>query len=95
MHTPDVPNDSLQDASTQAGYQKFAQCLPPDHMSFIARPKWNDRKIRGNHHPLGGRWDRITLFVNRQGETGGINPPAAGSEGMTFAIWGPWGEGAL
>ena len=60
-----------------------------------ADPAWNDRKIRGNHHPLGGRWDRITLFVNRQGETGGSNPPAAGSEGLTFAIWGPWGDGAL
>jgi len=60
-----------------------------------ADPQWNDRKIRGNHHPLGGRWDRITLFVNRQGETAGANPPVAGSEGMTFAIWGPWGEGAL
>ncbi len=59
------------------------------------RPAWNDRKIRGNHHPLGGRWDRITLFVNRQGATGGTNPPAAGDEGLTFAIWGPWGDGAL
>ena len=28
-----------------------------------ADPAWNDRKIRGNHRPLGGRWDRITLFV--------------------------------
>jgi uncharacterized protein len=78
----------------------FAQNLETDHewagATFAdADPKWNDRKIRGNHHPLGGRWDRVTLFVNRQGETGGANPPAAGSEGMTFAIWGPWGEGAL
>ncbi len=56
---------------------------------------WNDRKIRGNNRPLGGRWDRVTLFVNRQGSTGGANPPSAGNEGLTFAIWGPWGDGAL
>ena len=58
-------------------------------------PAWNDVKIRGKQHPLGGRWDRITLFVNTQGETGGPNPPAANDEGLTYAIWGPWGEGAL
>jgi secreted PhoX family phosphatase len=61
----------------------------------LADPGWNDRKIRGDHHPLGGRWDRVTLFVNRQGDTGGPTPPAAGDEGMTFAIWGPWGDGTL
>ncbi len=60
-----------------------------------ANPAWNDRKIRGNNRPLGGRWDRITLFANRQGATAGSNPPAAGDEGLTFAIWGPWGDGAL
>jgi secreted PhoX family phosphatase len=60
-----------------------------------ADPSWNDRKIRGNNPPLGGRWDRVTLFVNRQGATGGANPPAPGEEGLTFAIWGPWGDGAL
>jgi secreted PhoX family phosphatase len=60
-----------------------------------AEPSWNDRKIRGSHRPLGGRWDRVTLFVNRQGSTSGPNPPTAGNEGMTFAIWGPWKNGAL
>ena len=60
-----------------------------------ADPAWNDRKIRGNNRPLGGRWDRITLFVNTQGETGGSNPPAQDEEGLTYAIWGPWGNGAL
>ena len=44
---------------------------------------------------VGSRWDRVTLFVNRQGETGGPNPPPPGDEGLTFAIWGPWGDGAL
>lgn len=78
----------------------FAQNIQTDHewagATFAdADPSWNDRKIRGHHPPLGGRWDRITLFVNRQGETGGVNPPAAGDEGLTFAIWGPWGDGAL
>ena len=60
-----------------------------------ADASWNDRKIRGNHPPLGDRWERVTLFVNRQGETDGANPPDAGDEGLTFAIWGPWKEGAL
>jgi hypothetical protein len=60
-----------------------------------ADPAWNDVRIRGPHRPLLGRWDRVTLFVNRQGSTGGGNPPSPGNEGMTFAIWGPWGEGAL
>ena len=60
-----------------------------------ADPGWNDRKIRGDNRPLGGRWDRVTLFVNLQGATGGPNPPVAGDEGMTIAIWGPWGDGAL
>jgi uncharacterized protein len=61
-----------------------------------ADPSWNNRKIRGDHPPLGGRWDRVTLFVNRQGETGGPTPPAnEEDQGLTFAIWGPWGDGAL
>jgi hypothetical protein len=60
-----------------------------------ADPRWNDLNSRGNHGPLGSRWDRVTLFVNRQGATGGANPPAPGLEGLTFAIWGPWGDGAL
>ena len=75
----------------------FGKNLETDHewagATFAdADPAWNDRKIRGNHHPLGGRWDRVTLFVNRQGETGGGNPPAAGDEGMTFAILGSLGR---
>jgi secreted PhoX family phosphatase len=61
----------------------------------VADPHWNDRKIRGRHSPLGSRSDRTTLFVNRQGATGGSNPPSPGNEGMTFAIWGPWRRGAL
>jgi secreted PhoX family phosphatase len=61
----------------------------------VAEPRWNDQRIRGGNRALGGRSDRVTLFVNRQGATGGTNPPAAGQEGMTFAIWGPWDNGAL
>ncbi len=61
-----------------------------------ADPSWNARGIRGNNPPLGGRWDRVTLFVNRQGSTDGPTPPAqAINQGMTFAIWGPWKDGAL
>ncbi|MPZ22259.1 MAG: DUF839 domain-containing protein [Dehalococcoidia bacterium] len=39
--------------------------------------------------------DGETMFVNIQGATSGPNPPVAGAQGMTVAIWGPWGEGAL
>jgi secreted PhoX family phosphatase len=61
-----------------------------------ADPAWNDVKIRGkDQRPLGSRWERVTLFVNRQGNTSGGNPPSAGNEGLTFAIWGPWKDGAL
>jgi secreted PhoX family phosphatase len=78
----------------------FAENLQTDHewagACFAdAEPAWNAHAIRGDNRPLGGRWDRITLFVNRQGSTSGPNPPAIGNEGMTFAIWGPWGKGAL
>ena len=61
----------------------------------VADPRWNDVKIRGGHPPFGSRSDRVTLFVNRQGSTNGPTPPAPGNEGFTFAIWGPWGHGAL
>jgi secreted PhoX family phosphatase len=57
----------------------------------VADPAWNVGSLRD----LGSRSDRTTLFVNRQGETSGPNPPEAGGEGMTFAIWGPWRDGAL
>ena len=39
--------------------------------------------------------DGQTLFVNIQGNTRGANPPPAGREGMTIAIWGPWEDGDL
>ena len=51
--------------------------------------------MRGDNRPVGSHWDRVTLFANRQGSTSGANPPSAGNEGLTFAIWGPWKEGAL
>jgi hypothetical protein len=60
-----------------------------------ANPGWNLHRFREHHKPFGRRSDRVTLFVNRQGPTSGPNPPAAGDEGMTFAIWGPWYRGAL
>jgi uncharacterized protein len=64
--------------------------------TFAEMPvSWNDVRIRGNNKPHGKRSDRITLFVNRQGATSGPNPPPPGNEGMTFAIWGPWENGAL
>jgi secreted PhoX family phosphatase len=61
-----------------------------------ADPRWNAPEIRGSHPAIGGKWDRITLFVNRQGTTSGPTPPSNPlNAGMTFAIWGPWEQGAL
>jgi secreted PhoX family phosphatase len=72
-----------------------------------ADPRWNDdedddedgeegeRGSRGGDWPFSRRSDGITLYVNRQGSTSGLNPPTPGNEGMTFAIWGPWYKGAL
>lgn len=78
----------------------FALNLQTDHewagATFAqAHPSWNTNEIRGNNPPLVNEEDRITLFVNRQGSTSGANPPTAGNEGITFAIWGPWFNGAL
>jgi hypothetical protein len=56
-----------------------------------AHAGWNALAIRGNNRPLGNFEDRVTLFVNRQGSTGGSNPPSAGNAGVTSAFWGPWG----
>jgi uncharacterized protein len=69
-----------------------------------ADPGWDSRASQANEPPadngaespsLGERWDRITLFVNRQGGTSGSFPPSRSDVGMTFAIWGPWNDGAL
>ena len=90
----------LRGVTLDGGIFDFAKNLQNDFewagATFaLADPGWNDRKIRGNNRPVGSYNDRITLFVNRQGATAGTNPPAAGDEGLTFAIWGPWGDGAL
>lgn len=78
----------------------FAMNLQTEHewagATFAQAPaSWNAKGIRGDHQALGNPEDRVTLFVNRQGSTSGANPPSAGNAGMTFAIWGPWRQGAL
>ena len=91
----------MRGVTLEGGIFDFAVNLETDHewagATFAeADPAWDDHKIRGDHHPLRGRWDRITLFVNRQGSTSGATPPTNPiNVGLTFAIWGPWGEGAL
>lgn len=49
----------------------------------------NDREFAGACFSPDGQ----TLFVNIQGDTRSTD--AAKNKGMTFAIWGPWGQGAL
>lgn len=57
----------------------------------------DDDERRGRREDDDGEEDtresKVTLFVNRQGATSGTNPP--GTPGITFAIWGPWEDGAL
>lgn len=54
----------------------------------FARNIKNDREFAGATFSPDGE----TLFVNIQGDTRSGGP---GNKGMTFAIWGPWKEGAL
>lgn len=48
----------------------------------------NDREFAGATFSPDGE----TLFVNIQGD---LRVGGPGNKGMTFAIWGPWGKGAL
>ena len=74
--------------NVQNGYEWAGACFGQTD------PAWNGR-FRGKNHPLGSPEERTFLFVNRQGSTGGANPPSAGNEGMTFAIWGDWKRGSF
>jgi secreted PhoX family phosphatase len=56
----------------------------------LARNDLNDSEWCGACFSPEGR----TLFVNLQGETRPLRNPR-GAKGLTFAIWGPWEEGAL
>jgi secreted PhoX family phosphatase len=69
--------------------EQFIRGLTPEGEIFdFARNLANDREFAGaNFSP-----DGETLFVNIQGDTRSGGP---GNLGMTFAIWGPWEEGAL
>ena len=90
----DGSGDQFLRAVTQhGGIFDFASNLQTDHewagATFAMHGQGDgnaEDKIKGQH---------VTLFVNRQGDTSGDNPPDDGDEGMTFAIWGPWSKGAL
>lgn len=60
----------------------------------LVRNNLNDSEWAGACFGHQGR----TLFVNIQGDTRPLRTLAAGgtpTNGMTFAIWGPWESGAL
>ena len=89
----DGDNDQLLRAVTTKGaIFDFALNLQTDHE--WAGATFAEVPVSGNAEDVVGG-SRVTLFVNRQGSTSGPTPPAAGNEGMTFAIWGPWKAGAL
>lgn len=72
--------------------EQFLRGLTPRGLIFdFALNRMNDYEWAGATFSPDGQ----TLFVNIQGATRGANPPAAGNEGMTIAIWGPWRRGAL
>lgn len=69
----------------------FLRGVTPGGRIFdLAQNQINEREWAGACWSADGR----TLFVNVQGDTsGGDND--SGNKGMTFAIWGPWEDGAL
>jgi uncharacterized protein len=88
--------------------EQFLRGLTPDGKIFdFAENLQNDSEWAGatfiRAHGDGDEDDddggHLTLFVNRQGPTSGVNPPLDPDNnddtGMTFAIWGPWKKGAL
>jgi len=63
--------------------------LTPDGQIFeFAQNIFNEREFAGACFSPDGR----VLFVNIQGDLDSFGP---GNPGMTFAIWGPWEDGAL
>jgi hypothetical protein len=67
----------------------YLRGLAPDGTVFdFGRNLLNDREFAGACFSPDGR----VLFVNLQGDTA---PGGPGNPGMTFAIWGPWEDGAL
>ncbi|MGH3090498.1 MAG: alkaline phosphatase PhoX [Rubrobacteraceae bacterium] len=69
--------------------EQFLRGLTPEGNIFdFALNIKNDREFAGACFSPDGE----TLFVNIQGDT---REPGPGNLGMTFAIWGPWEDGAL
>lgn len=69
--------------------EQFLRGLTPEGRIFdFALNIKNDREFAGACFSPDGE----TLFVNIQGDT---RKPGPGNLGMTFAIWGPWEDGAL
>ena len=67
----------------------FVRGLTQDGKIFdFAQNITNDREFAGATFSPNGE----TLFVNIQGD---LSVGGPGNKGMTFAIWGPWEEGAL
>jgi uncharacterized protein len=74
--------------------QQYMRGLTPHGEIFdFALNLYNDNEFAGACFSPNGK----TLFVNFQGSTSPATPPGSDPRalGMTFAIWGPWKEGAL
>lgn len=73
------------------GGEQYVRGLTPEGEIFdFALNIKNDREFAGACFSPDGE----TLFVNIQGDTRGPGRPEI-EPGMTFAIWGPWKDGAL
>lgn len=71
------------------GGEQYLRGLTPEGEIFdFALNTANENELAGATFSPDGE----TLFVNIQGDTRSGGP---GNKGMTFAIWGPWEEGAL
>jgi secreted PhoX family phosphatase len=74
--------------------EQYLRGLTPHGEIFdFALNLYNDNEFAGACFSPNGK----TLFVNFQGSTSPATPPGSNPAalGMTFAIWGPWKDGAL
>jgi hypothetical protein len=94
LNSPDnicvSPRGGLVICEDGEGVQHVRGLTPRGEIFDLVRNDLNDSEWAGACFSPEGR----TLFVNLQGETRPLRNPR-GAKGLTFAIWGPWEEGAL
>jgi uncharacterized protein len=94
LNSPDnicvSPRGGLVICEDGSGVQHIRGLTRDGEIFDLARNDFNGSEWAGACFSPQGR----TLFVNIQGETSPLQNPT-GAKGLTFAIWGPWEQGAL